>query len=126
MKCIDPWLTKNKRVCPICKRKVFAHDEPRQDSDSDSDTDDTTPLIRSGARGTQGGTFEVRLNVLFASGSLQTIFQVQNENPLRRAARSISQVLEGRHFVTSSDHHSINAETQERQSITSSATSDGK
>lgn len=61
MKCIDPWLTKNKRVCPICKRKVFAHDEPRQDSDSDSDTDDTTPLIRSGARGTQGGTFEVRL-----------------------------------------------------------------
>lgn len=59
MKCIDPWLTKNKRVCPICKRKVFAHDEPHQDSDSDSDSEDTTPLIRSGPRVTQGGTFEV-------------------------------------------------------------------
>lgn len=60
MKCIDPWLTKNKRVCPICKRKVFAHNEPHHDSDSDSDTDDTTPLIRSGISGTQGGTFEVK------------------------------------------------------------------
>ncbi|XP_066147391.1 E3 ubiquitin-protein ligase RNF13-like isoform X2 [Euwallacea fornicatus] len=107
MKCIDPWLTKNKRVCPICKRKVFAHDEPHHDSDSDSDTDDTTPLIRSGNTGTQGGTF-----------------QVQNENPFRRAARSISQVLEGRNCVTTSDYHSINAERLERQSIASTDSSE--
>lgn len=107
MKCIDPWLTKNKRVCPICKRKVFAHNEPHQDSDSDSDTDDTTPLIRSGSRGTQGGTFEV-----------------QNENPFSRAARSISQVLEGRNFVTASDHHSINAERLDRRSVDSTQSSD--
>ncbi|CAG9771890.1 unnamed protein product [Ceutorhynchus assimilis] len=111
MKCIDPWLTKNKRVCPICKRKVFAHNEPHPDSDSDTDTDDTTPLIRSGAtRGTQGGTFEV-----------------QNESRSRmvRAARSISQLFDGRsHFLAASDHHSINAQQEERRSVENSSTSD--
>ncbi|CAD5229543.1 unnamed protein product [Bursaphelenchus okinawaensis] len=34
-KCIDPWLTKNRKVCPICKRKVG----PSYGSDSDSDTE---------------------------------------------------------------------------------------
>ncbi|XP_014212657.1 E3 ubiquitin-protein ligase RNF13-like isoform X3 [Copidosoma floridanum] len=61
-KCIDPWLTKNRRVCPVCKRKVFASDERVEtDSDSDSDgIDDSTPLIRDASRRptTQGGTFE--------------------------------------------------------------------
>ncbi|XP_026291798.1 E3 ubiquitin-protein ligase RNF13 isoform X2 [Frankliniella occidentalis] len=56
-KCIDPWLTRNRRVCPVCKRKVFAQDERVSDSDSDSDADDTTPLMRPGSQGTQGGTF---------------------------------------------------------------------
>ncbi|KAL1491495.1 hypothetical protein ABEB36_012084 [Hypothenemus hampei] len=108
MKCIDPWLTKNKRVCPICKRKVFAQNEPHAESDTESDTDDRTPLIRSGTRGTQGGTF-----------------QIQNENPLNRAARSISQVLEGRNFVTASDHHSINTERQDEHHSIDTSTSDG-
>ncbi|XP_008544822.1 E3 ubiquitin-protein ligase RNF13 [Microplitis demolitor] len=71
-KCIDPWLTKNKRVCPVCKRKVFAADERIiTDSESDSDADDSTPLIRDGHQGTQGGTFTP-----------------QRENPFTRALRS--------------------------------------
>lgn len=54
-KCIDVWLTKNRRVCPVCKRKVYAIGERRQrrrrsaDSTTDSmssfDPDDNTPLI---------------------------------------------------------------------------------
>ncbi len=48
-KCIDPWLTRNRRVCPICKRKVFAADELPDDcseTDSDTDNDERTPLVR--------------------------------------------------------------------------------
>ncbi|KAL2734201.1 E3 ubiquitin-protein ligase RNF13-like isoform X1 [Vespula squamosa] len=56
-KCIDPWLTKNRRVCPVCKRKVFATDEQVVTDESDSDADDSTPLIRESSQGTQGGTF---------------------------------------------------------------------
>ena len=37
-KCIDPWLTKNRRVCPVCKAKVTLPGMPESD-DSDSDND---------------------------------------------------------------------------------------
>jgi len=37
-KCVDPWLLKSRRVCPICKRKVL----PGRDDSSDSELDDSS------------------------------------------------------------------------------------
>lgn len=110
-KCIDPWLTKNRRVCPICKRKVFAHDEtPYNDTDSESDSDDTTPLVNPNSQhqATQGGTFDP-----------------QPENPFQRAARSISQQSQATAFVTASDHHSINGELRSDEDDDDSSSYDG-
>ncbi|XP_064080083.1 E3 ubiquitin-protein ligase RNF13-like [Macrobrachium nipponense] len=67
-KCIDPWLTKNRRVCPVCKRKVITGDERPSDLDTDSE-DENSPLINSDG-GTQGGTFNE-----------------QRENPFQEAQR---------------------------------------
>lgn len=84
---------------------MFAQDEPH-DTDSDSESDDSTPLLNSGNRGTQGGTF-----------------QQQDQNPIQRAFRSISQQSGAANLVTASDHHSINGDYQAFQS-NSSSTSD--
>lgn len=67
-KCIDVWLTKNRRVCPVCKRKVYTIGERRRnrrrhsaDSTTDSmssfDPDDTTPLINPQDGNANHGTF---------------------------------------------------------------------
>merc|ERR1712156_35664 len=47
MKCIDPWLLKNKRVCPQCRKKVFASGEAPP-SDSESETEN--PFRRAARR----------------------------------------------------------------------------
>lgn len=95
-KCIDPWLTKNRRVCPVCKRKVFAADEQVVTDESDSDADDTTPLIRDGHQGTQGGTF-VR----------------QRENPFNRARRSQTRQDTNNSSDSSSDSEQSFATTED-------------
>jgi len=72
-KCIDPWLLKNKRVCPQCRKKVFASGEvPPSDSDSETESETAPLLARPRATGAPSGTF-----------------QLQNENPFRRAARRL-------------------------------------
>ncbi|XP_023332200.1 E3 ubiquitin-protein ligase RNF13 [Eurytemora carolleeae] len=72
IKCIDPWLLKNKRVCPQCRKKVFANGEVPP-SDSESETEDERAPLLARPRVTQSGTFST-----------------QNENPFRRAARRLA------------------------------------
>ncbi|XP_076134943.1 E3 ubiquitin-protein ligase RNF13 [Alosa pseudoharengus] len=54
-KCVDPWLTKTKKTCPVCKQKVVPS-QGESDSESDSgessreeneDASESTPLLRS-------------------------------------------------------------------------------
>jgi len=72
MKCIDPWLLKNKRVCPQCRKKVFANGEvPPSDSDSETE-DERAPLLARPRHAAVGAA---------------STFATQNENPFRRAAR---------------------------------------
>lgn len=61
MKCIDPWLTKNRRVCPVCKAKVTLPGMPESD-DSDSDNDRR-------ARSTQNEDANERTQLLPSSSS---------------------------------------------------------
>lgn len=76
-KCVDPWLTKGKRNCPMCKRKVRlqARQRPRRRRSNDSDSgsssssgnsvvDDTRPLLTGGRGNTNtNGTFPTGENV---------------------------------------------------------------
>ena len=52
-KCIDPWLVKNKRICPQCRKRVFARGSGYS---SNSDDEERAPLIRQ-AGASSGGTF---------------------------------------------------------------------
>lgn len=60
-KCIDTWLLRNKRTCPICKRKVVLPGmDPTSDSDSDEEganATERTPLLAGSGGGGGGGTF---------------------------------------------------------------------
>ncbi|KAJ6635018.1 E3 ubiquitin-protein ligase RNF13 [Pseudolycoriella hygida] len=66
-KCIDQWLTKNRRFCPICKRKVLPRRRQRRasndsTSDSEQDATDSTPLINPVEHANSHGTFAHSVN----------------------------------------------------------------
>ncbi|KAA0191278.1 hypothetical protein HAZT_HAZT010081 [Hyalella azteca] len=70
-RCIDPWLTKRRRVCPVCKQKVRTAGEPLDDSD-DEDLDHVTeraPLLQQATQVSSG------------------TFANNRENPFARATR---------------------------------------
>lgn len=130
-KCIDPWLTKNRRVCPVCKRRVFAADEQVVTDESDSDADDTTPLIRDGHQGTQGGTFiHQRENPFNRARRSQTRRDTSSSSDSSDSEQSFVTTEDG--VSTSagepsnvnvfmvSDSHSINAEPQDLEGSTNS------
>ncbi|XP_027847460.1 E3 ubiquitin-protein ligase RNF13 isoform X2 [Aphis gossypii] len=75
-KCIDPWLTRNRRFCPICKRRVYGNNEDLHSvaysSDTDSDEpNDRTPLVTPGINNSNSlgvGTFRSFRGRVFTRG----------------------------------------------------------
>lgn len=58
-KCIDPWLVKNKRICPQCRKRVFSRGSGYSgdsDSDNEGQNNERAPLVRP-STSTGGGTF---------------------------------------------------------------------
>uniref|UniRef100_A0A0P4W1F1 RING-type E3 ubiquitin transferase n=1 Tax=Scylla olivacea TaxID=85551 RepID=A0A0P4W1F1_SCYOL len=115
-KCIDPWLTKNRRVCPVCKRKVFTGDERPSDLETDSE-DETSPLINSEG-GTQGGTFANQRENPFVEALRQVDEQRRNRRR-RRVSRNVECGPEGYQRLAESssgeDEDEEEEEAQERQ-----------
>ncbi|KAG0728421.1 E3 ubiquitin-protein ligase RNF13 [Chionoecetes opilio] len=109
-KCIDPWLTKNRRVCPVCKRKVFTGDERPSDLETDSE-DETSPLINSEG-GTQGGTFNnARVNP-FTEALRQA--EERRRSRRRRVSRNVECGPEGyQRLAESSDEEEEEGEEEE-------------
>lgn len=76
-KCVDPWLTKGKRNCPMCKRKIRLGPRRTRRTSSESDSSsgtsaaDTTPLLNGGRSNSTMGTF--------AEGGAQQQQQVEEE-----------------------------------------------
>ncbi|XP_041356086.1 E3 ubiquitin-protein ligase RNF13-like isoform X2 [Gigantopelta aegis] len=75
VKCIDPWLTKNKKTCPVCKRRVIPGKDHSSDSD-DSDEDggsyptEVTPLLGGGGQpsSSRASTFNTDSSAFASSG----------------------------------------------------------
>ncbi|CAG0893573.1 unnamed protein product [Darwinula stevensoni] len=121
-KCVDPWLTKTKRVCPCCKRKVFTRDEnPHPDSGSSSEDErETAPLLGSarGTRQTDGGTFTSYIHPLqshsssISSSSSSSSSSPPSSTPVLTHAHQDSLCPLDESGVSSSEH-SINGDQED-------------
>ncbi|XP_033760378.1 E3 ubiquitin-protein ligase RNF13-like [Pecten maximus] len=71
--CIDPWLTKNKKTCPVCKRKVIPGSNPDSDSDSDEDNGNQSTSERTPLLGNNNNTRPARRSTFDNSGLPETM-----------------------------------------------------
>ena len=75
-KCVDPWLLNNKRVCPVCKRKVIPGDSSDEEGNTGQPTQEpseSTPLL-SPAHNLGGGPLE---NDLPVQGAPQMLVNIE-------------------------------------------------
>ncbi|KAL4608190.1 E3 ubiquitin-protein ligase RNF13 [Arapaima gigas] len=77
-RCVDPWLTKTKKTCPVCKQKVVPSqgdsDSESEDGDSgheDSEASESTPLLHSlaSASGHSFGTTSATASASLSHGA---------------------------------------------------------
>lgn len=87
-KCIDPWLTNNRRNCPICKRKVAIEGVTSDDSESEEGPSERTPLLRSTGSSTDGLVNEASSSRRQSSNSLSVAVVDQNNSYTQIASPS--------------------------------------
>uniref|UniRef100_A0AC34F0D3 RING-type domain-containing protein n=1 Tax=Panagrolaimus sp. ES5 TaxID=591445 RepID=A0AC34F0D3_9BILA len=76
-KCIDPWLTKNRKVCPICKRKVG----PSNHSDSSDSESERPPSTTTSMMSHSGGNAAVIASTT-GSSSRDSVPLLRYEQPM--------------------------------------------
>lgn len=101
-KCIDPWLVKNKRICPQCRKRVFDRGSGYS-GESDSDNEQRPLLLGAGTRPGQstgpsyGGTSGGR-----PSTSLSVVERLRNSQFVTPST-SRSEPPTSSHFATTSE-----------------------
>ncbi|CAJ0957990.1 unnamed protein product, partial [Mesorhabditis belari] len=119
-KCIDPWLTKNRKVCPMCKRRVGDKGSDSDDSDHDTNTQQRTLVNQNQYRQLREEPSTESLVVAFSPEN-----QASSSSSLHRAEvhRANAGPLEydTEHLVQqhdeSDDDHAISNEQDENSSI---------
>ncbi|XP_067668769.1 E3 ubiquitin-protein ligase RNF13-like isoform X2 [Haliotis asinina] len=68
VKCIDPWLLKNKKTCPVCKRRVIPGQDAESESESDEENSTTSPTEATPLLGGQTRSSPSRRSTFDTSG----------------------------------------------------------
>ncbi|XP_053213500.1 E3 ubiquitin-protein ligase Godzilla-like isoform X2 [Panonychus citri] len=120
VKCIDPWLTKNRKVCPVCKGQVIL---PGMSEDSDSDfeneanedgANERTPLIANNSN--LDASISSRQIANYA-GTLSSNFRLRFDrstqvNPSRRNSSILASIEADITPITLAPEHSVNCENR--------------